>query len=359
MDKALTVIIPSYNMELFLPKCLESFGLEQLRKEDAALAGALEVIVVNDGSADRTSTMAHQFEGQFPEVVKVIDKANGGYGSCVNAALRLATGRYIRILDADDYFETSEVAKYLRFLISLNGTADLVVNDYDEVGVSGEVSKVIRYGLPSDGVFATGLLIDSNEMLDIHGIAYRREILDKMAYRQSEGIHYTDAEWHSLPMSQVATVAYRPGVLTHYLIGRDGQSMERDRFIGNISMLEQIAKRLVLDFDVCAAMGPEDGCRYARKRIVAVMQLIYTMVLFGYSGVRAKFDLLGFDTWLKNTSPAFYDEMEKSIVISRCPFHYVTEWRRHYSDRTWRFRLARLALNIRTFVSALLTPRNG
>ena len=107
-----------------------------------------------------------------------------------------------------------------------------------------------------------------------------------------------------------------------------------------------------------AATGPEDGRRYARKRIVALMQLIYTMVLFGYSGVRANFDLLGFDMWLKNASRAFYDEMEKSIVISRCPFHYVTEWRRRHSDRTWRFRLARLALSARAFVAALLTPRN-
>ena len=352
MDKELTVIIPSYNMELYLPKCLESFGIDQLRKEDAALADALEVIVVNDGSTDRTNEVAHQFEGRFPEVVRVIDKANGGYGSCVNAALRVATGRYVRVLDADDYIETSEVAQYLRFVIALNGTADLVVNDYDEVGVSGKVSKVIRYGLPSDGVFGTGILIDSNEMLDIHGIAYRREILDKMAYRQSEGIHYTDAEWHSLPMSQVTTVAYRPGVLTHYLIGREGQSMERDRFIGNITMLEQIAKRLVRDFDACAAMDPEDGRRYARKRILALIQLIYTMVLFGYMGVRAKFDLLEFDTWLKNASPAFYDEMEKSIVIRKCPFHYVTEWRRRHSDRTWRFRLARLALRVRSMLSA-------
>ena len=349
--KELTVIIPSYNMERFLPKCLESFGVDQLRKEEGALADALEVIVVNDGSADRTSEVAHRFEGRFPDVVKVIDKANGNYGSCVNAALRGATGRYVRVLDADDYLETGEVANYLRFVISLNGAADLVVNDYDEVGASGKVSKVVRYGLPSDAVFSMGRLADGNEMLDIHGIAYRREILSKMAYRQSEGILYTDAEWHSLPMSQVATVAYRPGVLTHYLVGRDGQSMERDRFVGNIAMLEQIAKRLVQDFDGCSAAGPEDGRRYARKRILALLQLIYTMVLFGYMGVRATFDLLGFDAWLKNASPAFYDEMEKSIVIGRCPFHYVAELRRHRSDRTWRFRLARLVLNVRTLLA--------
>ena len=153
MDKELTVVIPSYNMERFLPKCLESFGLDLLQKEDGALADALEVIVVNDGSADRTSEVAHRFEGSFPTVVKVIDKANGNYGSCVNVALRGATGRYIRILDADDYFETGECAKYLRFLISLHGAADLVVNDYDEVGASGKATSVVRYGLPSDAVF--------------------------------------------------------------------------------------------------------------------------------------------------------------------------------------------------------------
>ena len=352
MGKELTFIIPSYNMELYLPKCLESFGIDQLQKEDGALADALEVIVVNDGSTDRTSELAHQFAGRFPKVVKVIDKANGHYGSCVNVALRNATGRYVRILDADDYLETDEVAKYLRFVISLNGAADLVVNDYDEVGASGAVSKVVRYGLPSDTVFPMGRLVDSNELLDIHGIAYRKEVLTKMDYRQSEGIMYTDAEWYSLPMSHVATIAYRPGVLTHYLVGREGQSMERDRFVGNIGVLAQIVKRLVQDFDGCQATGQADGCRYARKRILALVQLIYTMVLFGYMGIRAKFDLWGFDAWLKNASRAFYDEMENSIVISRCPFHYVTEWRRRHSDRTWRFRLARLALNMRTFLAA-------
>ena len=55
---------------------------------------------------------------------------------------------------------------------------------------------------------------------------------------------------------------------------------------------------------------------------------------------------------LRDNARAFYDEMEKSIVISRCPFHYVAELRRRRSDRTWRFRLARLALNVRTFLAA-------
>lgn len=354
VHKELTVVVPSYNMELFLPKCLGSFGLDQLRRERVAegetLADVLEVIVVNDGSADRTSAVAHQFEEQFPEAVKVIDKANGHYGSCVNEALRIATGRYVRILDADDYLDTGELVPYLRFVISLNGAADLVVSDYAEVRASGRVSKVVQCALPSHAVFPMSLLVESDEMLDIHGIAYRREILDKMSYRQSEGLLYTDVEWYSLPMLHVATIAYRPGVVTYYLVERNGQSMEAERFVGNIDMLETIAKRLVRDLDGCQTTAPADGYRYARKRTVALLRLIYTMVLFGYDGIRAKFDLLGFDAWLKDTSRSFYEEMEESIVISRCPFHYVTEWRRRHSDRTWRFRLARLALRARSIL---------
>ena len=96
MAKELTVVIPSYNMERYLPKCLESLGLDRLQGEDGTLADALEVIVVNDGSTDRTSEVAHAFEGRFPKAVKVVDKANGNYGSCVNVALQCATGRYVR-----------------------------------------------------------------------------------------------------------------------------------------------------------------------------------------------------------------------------------------------------------------------
>ena len=350
MRKELTFVVPSYNMEMFLPKCLESLGIDQLRKETTVeggtLADFLEVIVVNDGSQDSTSVVAHQFERRFPEVVRVIDKTNGNYGSCVNVALQVATGRYIRMLDADDYLEANELAKYLRFVLSLDGGADLVVNDYDEIESTGKVFRVMKFMLPSNNLFPMDLLVKSNEMLGNYSIAYRREILIKMGYCQSEGISYTDTEWHTLPMLYVATVSYRPGVLMHYLIERNGQSMEAERFIRNINMLEQIARRLIRDFENCRNMVPQAGAIYAGKRILALLQLIYTMVLVGYKGIRAKFDLLGFDRWLKSTSREFYDEMENQTWFTKCPFHYVAEWRRHHTDRTWRYCLFRIVLKM-------------
>ena len=63
----------------------------------------LDVIVVNDGSKDNTLEIAHSFELRYPGILRVINKENGNYGSCINAALKEARGKYVRVLDADDY----------------------------------------------------------------------------------------------------------------------------------------------------------------------------------------------------------------------------------------------------------------
>ena len=86
-NKNLTIIIPTYNMQEYLQKCLSSLivkkGLE-----------TLEVLVVNDGSKDNSSIIAHEFEAKYPGVFRVIDKENGNYGSCINRGLKEATGKY-------------------------------------------------------------------------------------------------------------------------------------------------------------------------------------------------------------------------------------------------------------------------
>ena len=95
MDKILTVIVPAYNMEQYLAYCLDSLCISQHQND-------IEVLVINDGSKDATSIIAHDYERKLPQVFKVIDKENGNYGSCVNRGLAEACGKYIKVLDADD-----------------------------------------------------------------------------------------------------------------------------------------------------------------------------------------------------------------------------------------------------------------
>ena len=97
--KLLTLAISAYNMQEYLGKCLDS-----VTRRD--IPDTLEVIIVNDGSKDKTSEIAHQYEKRFNSIVRVIDKENGHYGSCINKALEVATGKYFRPLDADDWMNT-------------------------------------------------------------------------------------------------------------------------------------------------------------------------------------------------------------------------------------------------------------
>ena len=79
MDKLLTIIIPAYNVGKYLRK-----GLQSIIVKSGKRLRLLDVIVVNDGSKDETSAIAHEFADRYPGVFTVVDKSNGNYGSCVD-----------------------------------------------------------------------------------------------------------------------------------------------------------------------------------------------------------------------------------------------------------------------------------
>lgn len=74
MRKLLTIIIPTYNMQDYLCRCLDSLIVPDDMMKD------LEVLVINDGSKDRSSEIAHSYQDRFPVTFRVIDKENGNYG---------------------------------------------------------------------------------------------------------------------------------------------------------------------------------------------------------------------------------------------------------------------------------------
>ena len=120
MVKVLSVIIPTYNMESLLGECLDSLLVHKNLDK-------LDILVVNDGSKDKSSQIAHDYEHKYPGVITVIDKENGNYGSCINAVLPLAQGKYVKVLDADDKFNTINLDLFLNLLGDIE--SDLVLTD--------------------------------------------------------------------------------------------------------------------------------------------------------------------------------------------------------------------------------------
>lgn len=146
--KLLTIVIPSYNAEKFLDIGIPTFIDERINRE-------IEVIIVDDGSTDKTPQIADGYMKKYPSVIKVVHKKNGGHGSAINCGIANATGKYFCIVDADDWCDTEKLVKLVENMKGQD--ADLILTHSSKVDVDGEVfgyEKVRFRGVRKRNLFA-------------------------------------------------------------------------------------------------------------------------------------------------------------------------------------------------------------
>ena len=130
--KVLTIVFPSYNVELYLDKALKSYS-------DIRFNELLQVIIVNDGSTDSTIKIAQNYVQEYPEIFCIINKQNGGHGSAINAGIEKASGKYFRVIDGDDWVNSDNLYE---MLIKLQNIDDDIVCDVKrEIDISTGESK--------------------------------------------------------------------------------------------------------------------------------------------------------------------------------------------------------------------------
>ena len=202
--KLLTLAISAYNMQEYLGKCLDS-----VTRPD--IPDTLEVIIVNDGSKDKTSEIAHQYEKRFNSIVRVIDKENGHYGSCINKALEVATGKYFRPLDADDWMNTDALVSLLSLLE--NNDNDLIVTTHTNYLDNNRVNHImIPDSIIVNKQYDLKTLDFQKEKIDcflkMHTMTYKTSILKNMSLKLSTGISYTDSEYCMFPLDKANSVIF-------------------------------------------------------------------------------------------------------------------------------------------------------
>lgn len=107
----LSIIIPAYNAENFIQRCMNSV-LDQEYNID------VEIIVVNDGSTDSTATILQRYDKQYPGIFKIVTKENGGLPSARNAGLDAAAGDWIWFIDSDDYIPRNSMSYEIDHFLS-------------------------------------------------------------------------------------------------------------------------------------------------------------------------------------------------------------------------------------------------
>lgn len=317
MKKILSIIIPSYNMEAYLAKGLDSV----LSMDNPSL---LDVIVVNDGSKDGTLEIARSYETRFPGIVNVIDKENGHYGSCINAGLKIAQGKYVRILDADDSFYTDEFEKFVKFVETID--ADLIVNDYKKEYVNGNAVEY-TYDLPRNKIvnFSDYVASDTISEILLPAVTYRLGLIRDIGYRQLEGVPYTDTQWVFMPILNVRTLAYFDKPIYRYLIGREGQSVSSEVFKKTLAVRYSVYSALVDSYAESGVTGQYK--EFAVRQLAKHAMGHYKAQLVDNPSLDRTL-LLKLDDELKKKAPETYILCGASEYRLHLPYKYVADWRK-------------------------------
>lgn len=225
-------------MAALLPRCLDSFTKPNILNE-------LEVLVVNDGSKDNSLEIAQQYEKEYPGIIYAIDKPNGNYGSTVNKGIELATGKYFRICDSDDFYDNLQLTDLLEFL--RDADVDLVLNDY--VVDRQEHHTLMKIASLENKKIYNIKDVDLSSLGNyaMHGLVVKTQLLQQNSIRLLTGISYTDTEYCYYPLQYAKTLLYVNYSVYHYQIGRDGQTVSLSSQLRCLSHMKKIIDRMFDD----------------------------------------------------------------------------------------------------------------
>lgn len=286
--KVLSIIIPMYNMENYIGKCLQS-----LLDIPTECLESIDIIVVNDGSKDQSLRIATSYQKKYPEVIRVINKENGNYGSCINVGLAKALGTYVKVLDSDDYFSSVGLSAILEKISSIP-VMDMIITDFDIINANDEITNHVSFHLKKEKCLLFNDIWKKISDIQMHAIIYRTELFKEINYHQTEGISYTDQEWCYYPMVKIQTVYYVNNVLYKYLLGREGQTMSESVLKEKISHLEIVANKMLKHFSLLDKNKlSRERYLLLRKRILVRYKDIYRLYLIGFK--KEEFDAKAFD----------------------------------------------------------------
>ena len=322
MNKILTIVIPTYNMQDYLRRCLDSLIVPEEQMQQ------LEVLVINDGSKDNSSIIAHEYQDKYPNTFRVIDKENGNYGSCINAALKVATGKYIKILDADDWYDTENLSTLMSFL--KDAYVDAVITDYSKYWGGSNIERIDHLFKKTSYIYSVNELLQENEKgvkcVPMHSLCYKMSCFEGIDYHQTEGVSYTDKEWDLMPWINVNTIVYIPLNVYQYNLEREGQTCDLGVFFKKIPEQFTGVRNCLVKAEKLYPTMTEFHQRLLFETICdRIMELYYIVIVWKKQNPQY---LIDFDKELVAKYPKYAEYIESVVMHQRAfKYHYVKHWR--------------------------------
>lgn len=203
-----SVLVPIYNVEQYLPECLDSLCGQTLK--------GIEIICINDGSTDASGAILDEYAKNNSNIV-VINKKNSGYGDSMNRGLEAATGEYIGIVESDDFIDQNGFER-LYELAKKTGADIVKANYYYHSEDKDEIHEVVKNQKTNK---ATTISDDYNILIEEPGIwsaIYRRDFLNenKIRFRTTPGASYQDTGFFFKTACAAKKIVYTKNAFLHY-----------------------------------------------------------------------------------------------------------------------------------------------
>lgn len=275
MSKLLTISIAAYNVEKTIEECLDSFLPCRHLKD-------LEILVINDGSHDRTAEIVAGYEKKYPKSIHLVNKENGGHGSTLNKSLELASGKFYKAVDGDDWVDASELDRLCDCLEKTE--ADLVVDRYKEV--YPEHTQVVDLGKG----YALGKVYSFDELFAekkcgktifaMHSSTIRPDRLRAVGMKIQEHCFYADTELIFYIGLAAETVLFADTCAYQYRLGSEGQSVSPAGIYNHIEDLIKVEGNLIHLF---AEHSPKIESPARKAYLFSIIDTRYSIIFWWYT----------------------------------------------------------------------------
>lgn len=277
--KIITFVIPAYNSEKYLDKCITSM----LKPE---CLDKIEIIIVNDGSTDKTSEIALKYCKQYPHTVLLINQENKGHGGALNTGCARAKGKYLKVIDADDWINTENLESFILKLEKCE--SEVVLTLYHTINVAtGEVLNWRCFPPEFETIYTfSDILKDWKEFdrcFTFHGITYRTDFYQSYKKPLPEHIFYEDHVYATFPCCEAKSITPFNLFIYEYRIGDTEQSVSRINQVKRHSHTEKVLSIMEHRY---LEMHITSGREYIEKKIEGLLLSYFSIVLLSHPNRR-------------------------------------------------------------------------
>jgi len=226
----ISIIVPIYNAEKYLKKCLDS--LKHQTKEE------LEFILINDGSTDSTAEIIKEYIDSDKRI-RYFENKNQGIGKTRNFGITKATGKYIMFLDSDDYIE--EDTCRILFEKAEHSKLDIVICDFYKVYSNKENEEIRTKSFKNSSLKDNPEIL--NEFLCPWAKLYRRDLIEKHEIKFIENLKYEDAPFVAIALDKASKIGKVDECLFAYRIHDNSETTVRDERVFDIITIVDIIRK--------------------------------------------------------------------------------------------------------------------